>query len=249
MIPASPLSSRLRLIILRTFCHGSSGNSAIVMKPVSNIYQLLAQSAHLFKRTCVLPHFSTDGVARIFSLTHMPRTGIKLMSVQLHLFQKPKLRTLDRLSYRGCGICWNVRELYLTFKSGLSSATWNFFCICGKIFLSGNLDSANSRSPARSSSGKGRIQNYYQCIGIFMAVLQSCSLCNGLQRMCIWIELLPLPLLLCFNVFYNLFVLESLGIGAVVLDWHFKHFLNIVFKYLYLRCNTVCYSVSITDWQ
>ena len=190
------------------------------MNPVSNIYQLLAQSTHLFMHTCVLPHTSTDGVARIFSLTHMPRTGIKLMSVQLHLFQEPKLRTLDRLSYRGCGcgMCWNVRELYLTFKSGLSSATWNFFCICGKIFLSGNLDSANSRSPARSSSGKGRIQNYYQCIGIFMAVLQSCSLCNGLQRMCIWNELLPLLLLLCFNVFYISIALESLVLGAVVLD-------------------------------
>ena len=40
-------------------------------------FLLLAQSAHLYLRTCVLPHTPTDGVERIFSLTSMPQQGIK----------------------------------------------------------------------------------------------------------------------------------------------------------------------------
>ena len=45
----------------------------------------LAQSRLLFLRTCVSPHITTDGVARIFSLTPMLRPGIELTSVQLDL--------------------------------------------------------------------------------------------------------------------------------------------------------------------
>ena len=49
-------------------------------------FLLLVQSQLLFLRTCVLPHISTDCVARIFSLTPMLRPGIELTLVQLSLF-------------------------------------------------------------------------------------------------------------------------------------------------------------------
>ena len=50
---------------------------------------ILAQFANLFLGTCVLLHTSTDGVAKIFSLTPKPQPGIKLISCQLHLFEGP----------------------------------------------------------------------------------------------------------------------------------------------------------------
>ena len=67
------------------------------------IFLLLAQTAHLSLRTCVLPHTLTEGVAMIFPQTPMPQPGIELTSVQFHFFEGPWLRTLYRLSYHSCG--------------------------------------------------------------------------------------------------------------------------------------------------
>ena len=49
-----------------------------------HILPLALISANMF-----LPHTLTDGVARIFSLTPMPRLGIELMSAHLLLFEGP----------------------------------------------------------------------------------------------------------------------------------------------------------------
>ena len=54
------------------------------------IFLQLPQSAHLYLRTCVLPHTPTDGVTRTFSLTPMPQPGMELTSALLHLsFEGP----------------------------------------------------------------------------------------------------------------------------------------------------------------
>ena len=56
---------------------------------IDSLIEKQTQSARLFLHTCVLPHTPTDGVAGIFSLTPMPQPGIKLTSVQMHLFEGP----------------------------------------------------------------------------------------------------------------------------------------------------------------
>ena len=69
---------------------GTSALLNVASMTINNVFfLLLAHSAHSFLRTCALPHTPTDGVARIFPLTPMPRPGIKLMSAQLHLFEGP----------------------------------------------------------------------------------------------------------------------------------------------------------------
>ena len=57
-------------------------------------FLLLAQSGHLFLRTCFLPLTPKDAMARILLLTPAPQPGIKLTSVQLHLSDGPLLRAL-----------------------------------------------------------------------------------------------------------------------------------------------------------
>ena len=49
------------------------------------LFFLLAQSASFYLCICLSLHAPTDGVARIFSLTLMPRPGIELTSAPLHL--------------------------------------------------------------------------------------------------------------------------------------------------------------------
>ena len=61
----------------------------ILCPNIKHTFLLLAQSAHLYLRPFGLPHTSTDGVARNFSLSPMLRLGIKLTSAQLHLFEVP----------------------------------------------------------------------------------------------------------------------------------------------------------------
>ena len=51
-------------------------------------------------RTCVLPHTPTDGMARIFPPTPLPKPRIKLKSVPFHLsFEGALFRTLYQLRY------------------------------------------------------------------------------------------------------------------------------------------------------
>ena len=54
---------------------------------IDSLIEKQTQSALLFLHTCVLPHTPTDGVARIFSLTHKMRLGIKLTLAPMHLFE------------------------------------------------------------------------------------------------------------------------------------------------------------------
>ena len=89
------------------------------------IFLLLAQTAHLSLRTCVLPHTPTEGVAMIFHLTPMLWPGIELKSVQFYFFEGPWLSTLYRLSHHGRNLAQKLRigKVRNCFRSG------NFFSI------------------------------------------------------------------------------------------------------------------------
>ena len=106
----------IRVFLVRDFfrCAKLRLASSVVSAPCWKHFLLLGQSARLYLGTCVTLHVPTNGMAWIFSLTPMPRTGIQLMSAQLYFFGGPSFRMLYRLSYRG-----PVRNLHRYGNAGI----------------------------------------------------------------------------------------------------------------------------------